>query len=604
MALTDGGVYRIVCAANPAGAVSVTDRWIGCRPVSWDMTEDPLQRWVAVAANGNFALYPAPTPYCMRIANGSAYDGAPLVLDAYYGAKYGSERWEAATDGGTLTINGTSYPTYTLESEQSAGYYATMGPHGTHGVVRKKIADGDGFATSQRFAFVPDVRCDPALTAPPSVSSTLGNPASIGSGNVTPTFKASGGSWAVQCRYRTAQRKAGSNSMGAWSEWKSLYDGSTASYGWGANPQSTGIGLSVKNGTATLSKSVAVDNSADCDRTDVQFSMRQFASSWGENGKPFAGGASVVTVHTARPFAIDSITATRTPDGVIYGWSAPNAKGACSVRVSSNELGFVDVTGSGTGETEVPLESHAKAPSGTTKVTVRIKDADGIVAMKTQDVAVSYEASSGMTISATANVSGAKAVISTAATTQSTAQKQWKAWLVIERGHGTRYIKLAGWTCYPPLGVPYDVVIACTAGSAYAVKKFTFAAIIEKPPAYHVTSRDGSHDLAIACNVGAAPTFQPSYSRSRTQTAVSGRERKLNVYDVGTDASWTLEGALVGDSMAEDAEKVDWFAHADHVLFRNPSGFWAQAGVDKVSIDDSIPNRYRKVSLSFDEEEW
>ena len=67
-------------------------------------------------------------------------------------------------------------------------------------------------------------------------------------------------------------------------------------------------------------------------------------------------------------------------------------------------------------------------------------------------------------------------------------------------------------------------------------------------------------------------------------------------------AKWTLEGYLLGDSLAEKRAQADWAAHAGLVTFRSPLGYWAQAYVTNVKVDLGNP-RAHAISLSMTEVE-
>jgi hypothetical protein len=398
-------------------------------------------------------------------------------------------------------------------------------------------------------------------------------------------------------RYRTRTRAAGTDGMGAWSNWKSIADGSTAWDGWGA-PGASNCTPTVVGGLCWSTDGVPVDNRTTYDRTDVQFSARAWSASWGAGGAAH-GAAYAWTVTTTRPVTISDASVLLSPDGVTVAWASTATGSGNAVTLESDVWGTYTTTGAGTGSATVPQYAMRRTPDEgeTVSVKVTLRTADGVTVSRAVSATATYEGQHGTTLELHADVDGTLATI-----TASSADA--RAWLVVPEGHGTRYVPLAGsspWTVPAPLGVAWQVLASVVDGTSWASVLQRFPAIYDT--GWHVTSQDMAKDLAVYVNAGAAPKADVSYSRAVDAVDVMGRERPVYLVGDATEASWTLDGMTYGDYMAEDAALADWAVHAGHVYFRGPNGFWAQACVTGGKVEQSTANA-REISISMSGEVW
>lgn len=585
MPVTDGGVYRLVCASNPSGAVSYYDPYVGSTMLSWDYTNSSTQIWVVTKRDGGWVLWSAPlVGICYRVDSGRMTDGTPIVLDEYGGADYASARWDITDDGGTVTINGSTYPTCTIKSQNGASYM-TAGGAGTQGHIMSAQMDAESGkqVAAQRFALVPAVRVAMSgLTTPSGISTTAGDYVGISTGTITPSFAALPGEWHVQCRYRIRQRMATDHAgvMGTWGEWHELATGSTACHGWGDTPGAETVTCTNDGGRHVLSKGIAIDNGSTYDRTDVQIEVRQWVARW-DAGKPYVSSAGTATIVTARPLVMDKVTIVRTPTGVRYSGVIAGWSGLGTARVTSSAIMPQDVECTdGRWTAVVPMEMHLAPPESARYVRVTATDGDGITLDTTSPVGISSDSESGASISLSSAWDGTIATVK--ATTSVNGATH--AWIVLDEGHGTSYVDLGDgptWRLAPPIGREWRVMASVDAGARWAVKTYTMAAVYEAIAAYHITSQDLAHDVAIAYAIKERPKYTSSFARQHQTVDAGGRIRPASGYSQETKLDVSLSGSCEWD----DRDDIDWLAHASHVILRDPHGGWWQCGVESVSID-------------------
>lgn len=606
MAIADG-TYEILPMLDVTMAMSVQGNSTAnsATVFLWSRDGSNAEKWTLANQGSYYTIRDAETGKSLDVSGGKAKKGARCIMWTFGDAA--NQRWKV-TEVGTQAINGTDYPVVTIGAFAGTAYNVdcTGNKSALRTIIEIWTASG---AANQQFVLVPTeweatasantgyaALPTPARgTAGTTVGTALASSTALTNGTLYPAWEC--GESRYQLRYRTRRRTAGTDGMGAWSNWKSIADGSTAWDGWGA-PGASNCTPTTSGGRKWSTNGVAVDNRTNYDRTDVQFAARSWSASWGAGGAAH-GSAYSWTVTTTRPVAISDASVLLTPDGVTVAWVSSASRGNNTVTLESDVWGSYTATGAATGSATVPQYAMRRTPDEGEVVAVKVtlRTADGVTVSRTVSAVASYEGSHGTTLTLRADVVGTLATV-----TASNANAQ--AWLVVPEGHGTRYVPLAGsspWTVPAPLGVEWSVLASVVDGTSWASVQQRFAPIYDT--GWHVTSQDMTKDLAVYVNAGSAPKADVSYSRSVESVDVIGRERPVYLPGDATEASWTLDGMTYGDYMAEDAALADWAVHAGHVYFRGPNGFWAQACVTGGKVEQSTANA-REISISMSGEVW
>lgn len=528
-----------------------------------------------------------------------------------------AQKWYLEATGETFTLNGTAYTCYYLHSLGSTtGRVLTCYEDDLKTEVNPigypRGSSYDYFTPpleNQQWVFVQSSLLFAGFAVPTNgggntsqVGSTAYNVIQANTGSLWPSFKC-GNDTNYQCRYRVRKREdtAAQDEFGDWTDWKSYANDSTDNLGWGDNASTAANMTTTKDGTRQLATSALTMETlgSGYDRADYEIQVRRFEPNY--NNEPRHGGTLDFTVSQVSPVAVNSITATWSPDGLIVGYDTTWTRGGSTCVLESEDGLFTKATVTpslGIDDALIPNSRLLRRVNvgDTVKLKVTFTTADGASVTSSQSVTVTYGGTVGTSLTLTASVSGTLATI-----TASIASA--KAWLVIPRGNGDRFIPLAGsspWTIAPPLGVPWKVYATGNQSSVWNATLETFNAITEYPPAYHITSQDLAHDMAIALGGNEPPTHSQAYSRDVDTQTVEGRERPVNAYGMTTEGSLPLSGVLLaGDQQAE----FEYFAHASHVYLRTPNGGWHQVGVKSASLDKSSA-RLQAVSFDFVEESW
>lgn len=606
MAIADG-TYEMLPMLDVTMAVDVQGNSVAnaASVFLWSRDGGNAEKWTFRNEGSYYTIKDAETGKSLDVYGGRARNGSRCIMYTFKDSA--NQHWKV-TEVGTQAINGTSYPVVTIGAFNGSTYVLDV--YGNKSAMRAiiEIWTANGQA-NQRFVLVPteweataSANTSYAALPTPSrgtsgatVGTALPSSTALTNGTLYPAWACSQERY--QVRYRTRTRAAGTDGMGAWSNWKSIADGSTAWDGWGA-PGASNCTPTVAGGLRWSTDGVSIDNRTTYDRTDVQFSARAWSASWGAGGSAH-GAAYSWTVTTTRPVTISDASVLLSPDGVTVAWASTATGSGNAITLESDVWGTYTTTGAGTGSATVPQYAMRRTPDEGETVSVRVtlRTADGVTVSRAVSATATYEGQHGTTLELHADVDGTLATI-----TASSADA--RAWLVVPEGHGTRYVPLAGsspWVVPAPLGVAWQVLASVVDGTSWASVLQRFPAIYDT--GWHVTSQDMTKDLAVYVNAGSAPKADVSYSRSVESVDVIGRERPVYLPSDATEASWTLDGMTYGDYMAEDAALADWAVHAGHVYFRGPNGFWAQACVTGGKVEQSTANA-REISISMSGEVW
>lgn len=605
MAIADG-TYEILPMLDVTMAMDVQGNSVAnsAAVFLWSRDGSNAEKWALANQGSYYTIRDAETGKSLDVSGGRQQRGQRCVMYTYGGTA--NQRWKL-TEVGTQAINGTDYPVVTIGAFAGTAYMVdcTGGKSTLRTIIEIWTANG---AANQQFVLVPteweataSAKTSYAALPTPSrgtsgaaIGTSLPSSVGLANGTLHPAWACAQDKY--QVRYRTRTRTAGTSGMGAWSNWMSIADGSTAWDGWGT-PGASNCTPTDAGGRKWSTNGVAVDNRTTYDRTDVEFAVRSWTASWGAGGAAH-GSTYAWTVTTTRPVTISDASVLLSPDGVTVTWASTATGSGNAVTLESDVWGTYTTTGAGSGSAPIPQYSMRRTPDDgeTVSVKVTLRTADGVTASRTISATAAYEGTHGTTLELHADVDGTLATI-----TASDANA--RAWLVVPEGHGTRYVPLAGsspWVVPAPLGVAWQVLASVVNGANWASVLQRFPAIYDT--GWHVTSQDMTKDLAVYVGSGASPVVDVTYSRSMDSVDVMGRERPVYLPGDSTEASWTLEGVTYGDYAAGDAALADWAIHAGHVYFRSPDGFWAQACVTGGKVGSGA--HVREISVSMQGEVW
>lgn len=607
MAIADG-VYEILPLLNVGMALDVYGNSVANKANVriWSRNGTNGQKWTIATTGGITTIRDAETGRSLDVAGAVQANGRNVWMYTYNGTS--AQRF-VLTEYGTQAVNGTAYPVVRIGAFGANTYVLDVA--GGKSSINTNVQIYTSNATNaQRFVLIPTewlaISGKTTATGLPTpsagaVGTTRGTALApvtpIDSDTVYPAWKCP--ETYYQVRYRTRTRDAGEDWLDDWSDWKSIADGSTAWDGYGA-PGASNCTPTLIGKRQWSTNGVAVDNSSTYDRTDIEITARPWRASWGSvPGSSAHGPSYTYSVITARAVTISAMGVLLSPDGITCTWTSNCTHDGNSVTLKADAWGVYTTTGSASGSVTIPqyLVSDMPDSGDSVTVTMTMTTVDGLEVTKTSTVTVSYESNHGTSLTLSATTSGTIATV-----TASDASAQ--AWLIIDEGHGTRYVPLDGsspWTVAPPLGIPWKVLASVTNAGTWASVIKTFVPIVDG--GWHVTSQDLSRDLVILWGEGESPKADPSYSRSVDEVEVLGRERPVYVPQDATETSWTVEGVTYGKWIDQDVALADWAVHAGHVIFRSPQGWWTQACVTGGSIEQTRRD-VRSIKLSMKGETW
>ena len=612
MSISSSATYEILPLEDVTLAVEVAGNSTANKANArlYTRNDSNAQKWQFELVSGSvWYIKDAETGKCLEVYGGTSNDKNGANVSMYTANATVAQKWQAVSVG-TQTINGTAYETYQfIAFGGTTGTPRCMDVQGDGSYIRSNIVIHSQVSAhpSQTFALVPTEwnaigGTGNTQAVLPTASNgqfgtvagtALDTPCAISTGTIYPAWECD--EQYYQLRYRTRMREVGESALGDWSNWKSIADGSTTFSGWGTVGSSNCTPTDY-DGVKWSSKGVSVANNSTYDLTEVQFSVRAWTSSWGVGSTTSAhGGAYTWRVTTVKPVTLNTPTAVMTPDGLKIGWDTNWTHGGNTVTVESSLFSPVTTIGDYDGDLVVPIASLAHVPQSGESISLSLDftTSDGLTTSYDGSVTVTYQSGHGSSIALSATVIGTIATVTSSEASAS-------AWLVIDRGHGSRFVKLEGsspWDVPAPLGVPWTVYASATTVSGWVSVAHEFAPIDDKD--YHVTSQDLTRDLPIVGGVNDAPSFDAKYSRSVESAETYNRERSVNVLGRVTDSSWTLKGA----SLPENYDNCDWAVHAGHAYFRAPNGFWAQVAVTGGSVDYTYPE-YAEIEIACSEEVW
>lgn len=608
------GTYELLPLLDVTLALDVTSNSVANRANVrlWGRNGSNGQKWDLSNKGSYFTIRDAETGKSLDVANGTQAKGTNVWMYSFNDST--AQHWKL-TEVGTQTVNGTAYPVVTIGAFAATTYVLDVAGGSAKKQTNVQIWTSNG-TSAQKWVLYPTewlaetVDGFVAQGAGDSFYDGLPTPASGTRGTTRGTTRAKVmasvtgtmlPAWTCseplyQVAYRTRTRDDGADWMGAWSSWKSIADGSTGFGGFGAPGQSN-CSPALVGGRRWSPTGVAFDNSDDYNRTDVQVAVRSWRAKWGATKVPAHGPTYTFDTTIVRPVAITQMDVLLAPDGIMVAWESTAPQGGNAVTLECDAWGRHATTGAANDVTTIAQRDVVRMPAEgeTVKVHMTLRTPDGLTVTHDATATVGYDGSHGTSLDLTA-AHPTDPTLAVVAASDANAV----AWLVIDEGHGTRFVPLDGtspWTVAPPLNVPWAVYASSVGSTTWASKLQTFSAI--EDGGWHVTSQDLQRDLAIYVNEGAPPKASPTFARTVDEAEVMGRERPVYVPSDSTEVTWTLEG------VAYDADVAlhDWAVHAGHVIFRSPYGEWRQAVVTGGGVEH-LARDVAKVTLTMGAEIW
>ena len=224
---------------------------------------------------------------------------AQWTLDTSGNSSSWSQKWLVMKTAYKKTINGISYPTYTLRSLKYTNYALSVGSGGN-----LCMASYNAASASQRFIFMASEIYGDKLTVPGAITNTVFSRNDPGSVDVKGlTFSSS--YTMFQARYKLVKYKLTETGLSVASRtgWMNLKDNSTTNDGWPAE-NTISFTASVSNGVATIPSSIVKTITLDsptksgentCVWVDMYIQIRPFVTDYQGSGR-IAHGASKETI--------------------------------------------------------------------------------------------------------------------------------------------------------------------------------------------------------------------------------------------------------------------------------------------------------------------
>lgn len=613
------GTYELLPLLDVTLALDVTSNSVANRANVrlWGRNGSNGQKWDVSAQSGYYTIRDAETGKSLDVANGTAAKGSNVWMYNFNNST--AQHW-VITEVGTQTINGTAYPVVTIGAFGGTSFVLDVAGGSAAKQTNVQIWTPNGSA-AQRWVLYPTEWLaeggDGFVGAGAHDSFYDGLPTPSGGtwgvtqGEVLPSVAASASgtllpAWTCseplyQVAYRTRTRESGADWLSSWSSWKSIADGSTGFGGFGAPGSSNCTPASV-DGRMWSPDGVAYDNGSTYDRTDVQVAVRAWRASWGATHVPAHGPTYTYTTTVVRPVTITALRPLITPDGIVVAWESDAPQDGNAITFDCALWGTHVVTGAASGRTTILQRDLVRMPAEGETVSVHMSmlTPDGLTATYDAVATVGYDGSHGTSLTLTAAPHATNPTLQVVTASDANA----RAWLVIDEGHGTRYVPIDGtspWTVAPPLNCEWSVYASSVGATSWASKLQTFPAVEDY--GWHVTSQDLSRDFAIYVDKDAPPKAEPTFSRSVDEVEVMGREHPVYVPHDSTDVGWTLEGVLYADGLADGIALHDWALHAGHVIYRSPDCEWRQAVVTGGGVS-RIARGAARVSLTMQAEVW
>lgn len=610
------GTYEICPYVNNKNSISISggSTALGAAGCMWARSDYNYQKWVVETdSNGITKIKDVRNGNLLEVKDAKAYNNATVQV---YKENNNEAQWwviEPATASGE--VNDQASPYYRIHVKLDVGFVMdNTGGGTTNGTSLTVWTQDNSYPYNQLWRFEPTEYLADDLPVPSNLgaSLTLGG-ASAGSVisleddssfTLYPRFDCSGTAYQMRYRFRTRTYDMDEADDGEFSEWLSIFDGSAANDGWG-DIQTANCEVTQSGNTNWANSFAGTVSTTATDLVEYQYEVRRYATSWGK-AKAAAHGNSATGSFRVVVTPVVSVTGlTMTPAGLAVTYESSFPRGGNTVVLSCPEL-FSDYTVSAVLASDsvvVPYDELITTPDdgSSYEVSVALTTVDGGTGSSSNTLSVSYDSNHGTSADYGYTVNGANVEFDIGGS--------GVVYLEVKRGHGDRLVPFetdtnGKVTIIPPLNTAYRLYIVkgeVTGGGSWATKVLDMSAI--ETNAYHITSLDGTKDVAIELNEGEPPAFEPSYARDLSFATTTGRERNVAAMGTTTVATWNLAGVFYGTyngTLLEHDKAFDIAAHMGFCIFRAPNTFWAQAAITASSYDMSRVNVH-SASFSFKE---
>lgn len=477
------------------------------------------------------------------------------------------------SNSNSYTINGTAYTSQIVRYNSSSGKAMDVRGASSEPKTNVQLYTANG-TVAQDWVFVPyDALKD---TLPTNADIQIGKTALTASGakveanGLTSVYPSWVGTRKYNdCRYRIRTRVPG-EPLGAWGNWKSIDDASTANYGWG-DVNTVDCQTSQSDGRMYAPMAIAipeVDNS-NIDYEELQIECRtvQTGTNYGYRGE---SSAKTIKLYWLPTLTVSSFAWT--PEGMLLTYVSDYERAGNTIVVNNVSIGNHQLAGSYeftnrdyTDSLLIPIEDMGFIPAegATASLSITIRTD---VASRTQSFSttISYNTSSGITVSPAFTENAAEySVIATVTATDSD-----RCFLRI----GDSLMECSGengvFTIFPPLNTEYTLYFVSISGNSWGM-----ASVTKTGPSllgYVWNWDDGAAILMYGYKD--RPEMDDDLSIDYDEEITTGRE--YPVYRFGKTASHELSvtGAYMAAVSNNTSEDFDALLRAGHVIFRDPLG--------------------------------
>lgn len=488
-------------------------------------------------------------------------------------------RWYAEAYG-SMQINGASVPTYILHYYGSSGTTRVMDAMaaqknpGTELVIYPMHR-----AKNQQWAFQPASFYDSELPTPAlircSKSKTGGEVTSLIANHLEKIYL----SWVCsgtefQARYRTRERKP-NGAIGAWSPWKSVYDGSHANDGFGNLGMPNCITENTRRKYAPSAINVPVLDNSKVDYAEIEVQAQRWAEvdRFGMRLKAHGSGAGQVMKLVWKPdFKISAVEWS--PFGLDVHYESDYRRDGNSIVLSSIEVDGRKLcegkTFSGLsyfGEIRIPLSELNFIPEEgqTIKVSAMIRTDAGVYSSATASVPILYNINQGIDVQTEHSVDFDRLVFDVKFKNTNTENRVYILYdgKLIECQNREDVFE-----ALPPLNKAYTVFMTSVSGDRWGVETskeapMTFSGYVWNWNGKCAVLRYGADDPI-------------SYSNDRaidvSDHVTTGRSRPVYRFGKTVERSANISGAYTDIVKNGDRKAMEALAGAGRATFRTPRG--------------------------------
>ena len=540
--------------------------WTGAMDQVWDFTSVGSGYYKIVNANSGKVCTMTPGLVAEKRVEQWAYDEGT------------AEQWAITDSGQTKTVNGTSYPLYTIKARGTTFVMDAAGEKRAPQTDVLMRAQADPLPTKQLWLLMPTSVPNKALAAPSSGALSRYSTKGATTELVVPTtttrvyasWMGSGSKW--QVRYRIAVRGTSDAEVGDYGNWKCLANGSTANSGWGA--VGTLCPTSKVNNRVRDTTGIPITLGSTNDKVRIQFQARRFepnSVTIGGVGFDGRGNAAQFTRDVDVPVTVGVDSAVWSPAGLLVTPVPGNHRDDNTYKIWVNGLSKKWQTFAGVADGDYCALDNSllkSIPTDGASYTIQVKltTIDGATASCSVATTVDYDASSGMSVTA----SPARVSKRAAYKVDLRAYDSRRCWVVTDNdAHEMREDDKGIMWAAVPQGQAFSIFVLGEDGEGnWGTWHQDYAAI---PVLGHCLTYEGG-SIVLSANLDAAPILNVSGQTNTEASLMTG----------GTFEAVTAgEGRMVGgqlDTVAlyEDAEVADITDALEEAVFCWYSGLRGQ----------------------------